>query len=246
LPCGDSICEYHLNEANVLKDNSIKCMVSTCKRKFNLDSNVFIPNKTVKSLLDKETFLSDEEKSLKKCMQELLKKLDTLSDEYRQSKSNFKTLCHDRFQEVYHRMDIHRQNLKDLIDEIFYVMMRETNDIEISYSNNLFKRLEATEFLTASHYKNRANRIENLKSAFRDVNVDLKWLREQREQHEKAIALIEQQLNEMSQAEENLNEIIFKPNLSLDKDSFGLLDFPRGVKIVSSSQSMKYTFFVFF
>jgi hypothetical protein len=53
LPCNDSLCEEHLREPNVLKQNKIKCKI--CNQEFNVKDNDLIrENKLVKSLIEKE------------------------------------------------------------------------------------------------------------------------------------------------------------------------------------------------
>ena len=142
LPCGDSICKHHLDDSSSLKDNSIKCMVDSCKRKFNLDSNVFAPNKTVKNLLEKETHLSEKEKTLKKKMLDIVKEFKESAHEYRQSKLSINSLCHDRFQEIYQQLEVQRENLKELIDLIYWEMLREAKHVESRFSSSLIQEKE--------------------------------------------------------------------------------------------------------
>ena len=61
LLCGDTICQQHLTEMDVLKANAIKC--KTCKREFNLKENEFTINKVIKNLLDNMSHLSDNQKN---------------------------------------------------------------------------------------------------------------------------------------------------------------------------------------
>ena len=71
LPCGDTICEEHLKETNILKQNQIKC--SQCNTSFEIKDNDFKSNTLVKKLLDEGTYMNDEEKILKLQLEEGLR-----------------------------------------------------------------------------------------------------------------------------------------------------------------------------
>jgi hypothetical protein len=78
LPCGDTICEEHLYDPQVLKNNSIKCQ--SCKETFEVKDNQMLrPNKALQNLIQKELFLSDAEKSNKKVSKLILALLKPLS-----------------------------------------------------------------------------------------------------------------------------------------------------------------------
>ena len=54
--------------------------------------------------------------------------------EYRQSKLSIQSLCHDRFQEIYRQLEVQRQNLKELIDLIYWEMLRDAKNVESCFS----------------------------------------------------------------------------------------------------------------
>jgi hypothetical protein len=39
LPCGDLVCQQHLNEKEIVQKNKIKCL--NCKKEFDINSNLF-------------------------------------------------------------------------------------------------------------------------------------------------------------------------------------------------------------
>ena len=219
LPCGDSICKHHLDDSSSLKDNSIKCMVDSCKRKFNLDSNVFAPNKTVKNLLEKETHLSEKEKTLKKKMLDIFKKFQESTHEYRQSKLSIKSLCHDRFQEIYQQLEVQRENLKELIDLIYRDMLRDAKNVESCFSSSLFQEKE--DHFGCVHDE------ENIKETFLEVKLDMDKLEEQCSHQQSAIDKIKWQNKQISLIESDLKMISFKPFTALDKQSFGTFQYPE-------------------
>jgi hypothetical protein len=64
LPCDESICSEHLSERDV-KENKIKC--NDCNQEFHLKDIQFKSNKTLKKLIESQSYLNkDESKSLKK------------------------------------------------------------------------------------------------------------------------------------------------------------------------------------
>jgi hypothetical protein len=72
LPCDDTLCEEHLKEVNVRKNNSITC--KTCQKEFDVKDNQMIrPIKPMQKLIENERYLSDEEKSLKKQLEDSLR-----------------------------------------------------------------------------------------------------------------------------------------------------------------------------
>ena len=78
LPCNDTICHEHLNET---LENKIKCV--TCGEEFHVNGNEFIrPVKLLKSLIDKEMYLSENEKILKNSIETSLQDFYALVGEF--------------------------------------------------------------------------------------------------------------------------------------------------------------------
>ena len=63
LPCYCVVCDIHLKD-NLVKNGRITCL--TCDEVFEIAKNDFKPNKMIKSILNKELHLRDEEKTLKR------------------------------------------------------------------------------------------------------------------------------------------------------------------------------------
>ena len=68
LPCKHHLCNEHLVEKDVVKQNRIKC--SECKNVFQVKDNEFKAIKIIKEQIDQLAYLSDEEISLKKQIQD--------------------------------------------------------------------------------------------------------------------------------------------------------------------------------
>ena len=87
LPCGDTICQEHLKEKSVIKQNKFQCKV--CSQEFNLNENQLTrPNKLVDNLLEKEMYLNNEEKALKQLIEESFKTLHQLNENVQESTQN--------------------------------------------------------------------------------------------------------------------------------------------------------------
>ena len=59
LPCEDSICRQHLSDRDVVKENKIKC--NKCNEEFAVKDNHFRSHKTIKNLIESQSYLNEEE-----------------------------------------------------------------------------------------------------------------------------------------------------------------------------------------
>jgi hypothetical protein len=85
LPCEDNICREHLLENVVVKENRIKC--KKCNEQFQVKDNQFKSTKAFTNLIESQSFLSDEESSLKQNLEESIRKFIQLHDEFAQNKT---------------------------------------------------------------------------------------------------------------------------------------------------------------
>jgi hypothetical protein len=215
LPCSDSICEEHLLEPQVLKNNSIKC--PSCKETFEVKDNQMIrSNTTVKKLILNERFLNDEEKSKKNYMEHSIENLSQLNEQLQESKSNFELDCYNHFQEIRRQIDIQREELKDKIDKLSLAMIDELKTIEETYANKI------KEFQVESYDLEEEKKILN--ERFRDVNILISSINQLQFKQDEAASRLKLNLSEISQLKTFLIESNhFKPNLPFNRDSFGLL-----------------------
>ena len=80
LPCEDNICRQHLKEKDVVKQNAIKCV--KCAENFPIKGHEFKSNKTLKQLLEDNSYLSEEEINLKQNLEESIRKFFGFYDEF--------------------------------------------------------------------------------------------------------------------------------------------------------------------
>jgi hypothetical protein len=215
LPCGDTICEEHLKETEVLKNNSIKC--KSCEEVFEVKDNEMIrSNTTVQKLIQNERFLSETEKSKKKSLDDSIENLFQLNEQLQESKNIFDLDCYNHFQEVRRKIDVQREELKDQIDKLSSKMLDELKAIEETYSNRIKEfKVEACDLEKEKNILN---------ETFRDLNLLISSINKLQVKQDEAVSRLKLNLSEISQLKTFLiksNE--FKPNLSFNRDSFGFL-----------------------
>jgi hypothetical protein len=215
LPCGDTICEEHLNDPKVLKNNSIKCQ--SCKEVFEVKNNQMIrSNKALQNLIQKELFLSDAEKTKKKSLEKSLRDFFNLNEQLQESKNIFELDCYNHFQEVRRKIDVQREELKDQIDKISLTMIDQIKTIEISYA------IRIKEFKVEAFDLDKEKKILN--ETFRDVNILISSINLLQVKQDEAASRLKSNLSEISQMKTFLiKSNDFKPNLPFNRDSFGLL-----------------------
>jgi hypothetical protein len=218
LPCGDTICEEHLKESQVLKNNSIKCQ--SCKEVFEVKDNQMIrSNKALLMIIQNERFLSDAEKSMKKSLEDSIENLFQLNEQLQESKNIFDLDCYNHFQEIRRKIDVQREELKVQIDKISLTMIDQIKKIEISYA------IRIKEFKVDAYDLEKEKKILN--ETFRDVNLLISSINISKLQvkQDEAASRLKSNLSEISQMKTFLTKSNdFKPTLSFNRDSFGLLN----------------------
>ena len=214
LPCNDTICQEHLIEAN-----TIKC--ATCGEEFTVKDNEFIrPIKVIKSLIDKEMFLSENEKVLKKSIETSLNDFYNLYAEFMKFKSSLDLTCFNHFQEIRRKIDLQREELKQQIDKIALSMIEQTKKFESKYAKSLKENVENISNLFARN----TLQIEqkNLNETFRDPTLTLDAIQKM---HSLQLSKIKDLQTQMDEVKSNLKSNDFNAMLKLvDKNSFGSLN----------------------
>jgi hypothetical protein len=219
LPCSHNLCKEHLAEKDVAKQNRIKC--GECKKDFEVKDNDFKTNNFVKKQIDELVYLSDEEFSLKKQLQDSIRQSFQMYEQFTLNKTIVDLDVHEHFQEIRFKLDEHREELKVKIDDIYMEMIEKTKKFEATYLKSLADKLEASlkSFETTSLEQN----LKETEESFRNPNLLTESIRDMQRQQEDALAELKLKLDEQSQAKDiliNMNE--FKPK-SITQDSFGQL-----------------------
>jgi hypothetical protein len=219
-PCSHNLCKGHLSEKNVVKHNRIKCI--KCKQDFQVKDNEFKSNNFIKKQLGDLLFLSDEEVSLKNKIEESIRTFFQMYEEFNLNKTNRDLDVHNHFQEIRRNIDLHREKLKEKIDDIYMEMIEKTKKFEATYLKSLEDKLEAS--LKSFETTTLEQSLKETEETFRDPNLLIESIRDMQRQQEEAIAELKLKLDEQSQVKDHLIEMNeFKPNLSFSQDSFGQL-----------------------
>ena len=100
-----------------------------------------MPNKFVKNMLEKEVYLSDEEKMLKNTVEELIRQLERLHADFETIQRSFEVFSDDHFSEIRRQIDLQRETLKEKIDEIALKMIDQTKANEELYKMIVRRKL---------------------------------------------------------------------------------------------------------
>jgi hypothetical protein len=224
LPCEDSICREHLKEREIVKANKIKC--KKCNGEFRVKDNHFESNEDLNKLIEDRCYLSEEEISLKKVLEESMQKFFELYEEFVQNKSILETVVYNHFQEMRFQIYEHCEQLKEKsaeIDDIALAMIDESKKCQALFLKNLKESFKEnfSSFEKSKPLEDELNEIEEL---FRDPNLQIETTKEMHQKQEKSLNEFQLKLNEMTQINDDLkatNE--FQPNLSSfnQEDLFG-------------------------
>jgi hypothetical protein len=163
--------------------NKIECV--ECKNVFEIKENEFKSNNFIKKQLD-DVYLSDEEVSLKKIIEDSFGKFFQMYDEFTLSKTTFDLAVHNHFQETRFKLDEHREELKQKIDNIYMVMIDKTKKLEATYLKNLKDQLETS--LKSFETKSLEHNLIETEDTFRNPNLLIESIREMQCEQEEAIA----------------------------------------------------------
>jgi methyl-accepting chemotaxis protein len=216
LPCEDSICREHIKERDVVKENKIKC--KKCNGEFQIKNNHFESNEDLKKLVESRCYLSEEEISLKKVLEESMRKFFEFYDEFVQNKSILETVVYNHFQEMRFQIDEHSERLRETsadIDDIALKMIDDTKKYGGMFLKNLNESFKEN-FSSFEKNKSLEDELNEIEELFRDPNLQIEKIKDIQQKQEKSLNEFQSKLNEMKQIKDDLkatNE--FQPNSSL-------------------------------
>jgi hypothetical protein len=212
LPCDDSICREHLSEEEVVKQNKIKC--NECKQEFQVNDSQLKSNKAFTKLIESQTYLNEEEISLKQKLEESIRIFFEFYDAFTQNKTQLDLDVFNHFQEMRFKIDEHREKLKERIDVIALEMIEKANKGEKEYLNSLNKKLLKVSFFNET--KSLENELNEIELTFRNPNLLIETIKEMQQKQEESLSDIQMKLDEMTKVKDDLKFTnVFKPNLTL-------------------------------
>ena len=206
LPCSDNICDEHLTDPHVLCSNAIVC--KNCNKKFEIDNKGnFVFNRHMQSLLNKEIYLSDEEKKMKISFEESIKNYFEITSQFDQSAHV--SHIENHFEDLRRQIDAQRVQLKDEIDKISCSMIQETRDMEVKYKSKFRPSFD--------------KEMQTLNEAFRDVNLTLDSIEAMKVKWDAESNEFKSLLDKIDEFKHHLVvSNLFKP-MHFERDFFGLL-----------------------
>jgi hypothetical protein len=129
-------------------------------------------------------------------------------------------------------MDLHREEVKEKLDEIYLAMIEQTKTFEINYMKSLDAKLTST--LKAYETKSVQIELNEIDEKLRDPNIRIESLIQTQVT---TLEDIKSKLNEMSRVNGHLkafNE--FKPNVTIDQNVFGAISLSEYADTFSDSE----------
>ena len=180
--------------------------------------SIAIPNNIVEHLVQKEMFLNDEEKSLKRSIEDSFKTLHRLYEDFDKSKNIADMECHNHFAEIRRKIDIYREEVKEKIDEIYMEMIEKTKQMEAAYSKRINNFKSIVE-------KSLDEEIEELNLKFKDRMSSLDSIKQIKLQQGKDMDTMFVSINELGEIKEFVKRNCkFEPNLTFPTGSLGSLN----------------------
>ena len=187
----------------------------------------------VAHIIDNEMHLSDEEKALKKSLEEFISQLESLQNELIAKRANLDVTSFDYFSEIRRKIDIQREEYKSKIDEVCLKMISQTSIEEKNYKVKLSKmNLELTE---ADHFQNTRNLVS---LEYRKPTLSHDNVRRLQVEHETRIEQMKSKMRELDSLRNELKAFEFTANTEFIEESFGVLK-QNPQQMVSCSQDNK-------
>lgn len=194
LPCGDFICQEHLNDQIVKKQNKIICV--NCKNCFEVKDNDFKTSHFLSKHLDDKVYLNDEEIVLKQKIENSIKAFFQIFEEFVLNKNKLDLAPYEHFSEIRRQIDIQREKLKEKIDEIALEMIDQTKKFKTSYMKILNEKLE-TSLNSIIDSKPLDEQLKEMEETFREPNLFIESICDMQQKQEKKVSTIRSKLNEM-------------------------------------------------
>ena len=195
LPCKHHLCKGHLTEQNVAKQNRIKC--GKCKTDFQVKDNDFKTIEILKEQIDQLLYLSDEEFGLKKQIEDSIRTFFQMYEQFTLNKTKLDLDVHNHFTEIRFKLDEHREDLKQRIDDIYIKMIDKTKKLEATYMKSLKDKFEAS--LKLNETISLGQSLTETEETFRNPNLLIESIREMQRRQEELITELKLKLNEQSQ-----------------------------------------------
>jgi WD40 repeat protein len=208
LPCFcSSICQAHIGYLKSIRD--FKCDI--CHEKINIPVEGFKPNKPFKNFIEKNGYLTEEEKKAKINLESLLKDVSHFLNEIGEKSREIETFNFDQFSNIKRDVERRREILKMKIDEIAADLVEKIEQIEEKHKQNEKKNQIICKELDPEKEKKFVNDL------FRNPDVNFKTI----EQYELKVKEFQGKLKEIQQKNEDVETCKFEFDFNLTDELFG-------------------------
>ena len=205
-------CRIHLTGASA-KDGLIECV--PCGEKFEVKRMRLNVNRQAKYILDAEGHLNAEEKAAKIEIQKLLNEFQQLF--HQREQITFEISSHDHFAEIKRKIDIHREQLKEKIDQIYLAMISQVEKHEALYRLKLEETRCFKEF-------NADTEAKNIEEEFRKVDLTIERVQQLQSKCEVNVKALQHSMEMLQFAEHQMKKSSFEAKKDFDTSSFGALN----------------------
>ena len=200
LPCASVICGEHLRDDSIIKNGMIRCQ--KCGKDVDVPLNGFPSNKKVAGILEKELYLSNEEKSIKSAIRELIKNLAQLQIDVKLKQNVMEVTCFDHFSEIRRQIDIRREEHNS--HEIALKLIDETKDREKAFSSKL------KEAISGVIHTDLAKCTQLMENEFRRPNLLIEEVARLKEEFAQKFAEFEARISEFESLGDEIKSLKFK------------------------------------
>lgn len=214
FPCHCTFCKEHVEEIVNKKEEMCKCPV--CKEECKFVPEQLKENSRIKAIIEKDGHLSEEEKALKKVIEEIPVEYERIVEEIKTKESEFELIRFEHFADLRRSIDLRRENLKFAIDKIAEEMIEEAKLLEESY-----KRKIAENNKIKYEKEDIENENKNLTKLFRNPTVLLSSIEKGKAKLELKLKDVVEKHQKFQELKEELSKYKFEKKYELDDKLFG-------------------------
>jgi hypothetical protein len=220
LPCGHCLCQEHLKEMRVIKDDAIRCL--QCHKYFNVKFNNEIkPSLKLQTMITNDVYLSSIEKQLKSSLKRNVRFLLELNDDYVYQNSCLEISIFEHLNDICNKIDFDRENMYAnrivISTEAYLSLIEKTKSFQNAYNRKLNADYHEIINKIIKYYK-----YEELIEIFRDPLLTIGQILDKRNE------LIDLKSELCNKKHESSNHIKYFQSINeykkFEKDQLGVLD----------------------
>ena len=238
LPCSHAVCAEHFRDGTS-KNGMIKCLI--CLIDFDVPTSGFEANLALTNLLNSESYLSAEEKSIKRELNYLIERLKYMHGIVKSKHQIMEVTSFDHFSEIRRQIDIRREELyakidnnkeepKAEIDEIALQLIEQTREREEACKSKLDKTISGvvnTDLAKIAQY---------FAHEFRKPNLQFEEAKHLKDEYELIFVDFKAKVNEIASIGKEINSLMFKSVSGFRGETFGYL---KSKELIACSSGYK-------